>query len=148
MGLTSQEAVAIGKDFEGTGPANDFATLDLAANNADNQLGAAHAGVFVDAFFLRELEQRGHRHPVEVVETARTGADGTVDPINTSVDWSVNAFCSFSAIGPINSIGPFHWRNRCWGNCGRWCRGSGKPRGGGWFSRLAEWSTGSGGTQK
>src|SRR5262249_25601156 len=88
--LAAEEPVAVGQHFQGARPADDFAALDLPADDANDQLGAAHTGVFADAFLLRQREEFGHRHAVQVVEprTDRTGAFravvpfGAVDPFD------------------------------------------------------------------
>ena len=54
VGGAAEEAVAVGQDFERAGAADDLAALDLPADDADDELGPVHAGVLVDALFLRQ----------------------------------------------------------------------------------------------
>ena len=60
VGHAAQEAVAVGQHFERAGAAHDLAALDLPADDADDELAAAHAGVLGDAFALGQVEELGH----------------------------------------------------------------------------------------
>ena len=69
VGDGTQEAVAVGQDFEGAGAAHGDAAFDLPADDAHDELAAIHAGVFADAFAFGIVEQLGHGQAIEIVET-------------------------------------------------------------------------------
>ena len=52
MREAAEEAVTVGQHFEGAGAADDLAALDLPADDGDDELHPAHAGVFGDALAL------------------------------------------------------------------------------------------------
>src|SRR5262245_65877312 len=76
MRLAAQEAVAVGKHFERAGAAHDFAAFDLAADDADDQLGPVLTRVFGDPFALGKWEELGHRQAIEIVEPGRGAGTG------------------------------------------------------------------------
>jgi hypothetical protein len=128
VGLTAEEAIPIGQDFQRARATDDFTALDLAANDTNDELSAAHPRVFVNAFLFRQLEKCRHGHSIKVIEPAGTRTSRALDPFRTFIEWAIGTVCPFGSLNPVDAFDGWsrHWcrgDRRCGGRWSRESRG-------------------------